>query len=37
MPWRIFQIANFASAFLWAGVLLMPGALGLKWLMEWLH
>jgi membrane protein DedA with SNARE-associated domain len=37
MPWRTFQIANFASAFLWAGVLLMPGAFGLHWLMEWLH
>jgi membrane protein DedA with SNARE-associated domain len=34
MPWRTFQVANFASAFLWAGVLLAPGAIGLKWLME---
>jgi len=27
-----FQFANFASAFLWAGVLLAPGTLGLKFL-----
>ena len=33
MDWRTFQIANFASAFLWAGVLLAPGSFGLKWLM----
>lgn len=33
MPMRMFQIANFSSAFLWAGVLLAPGAFGLKWLM----
>ena len=32
MPWWHFQIANFASAFLWAAVLLAPGALGLHWL-----
>ncbi|KUO53793.1 MAG: cytochrome O ubiquinol oxidase [Alphaproteobacteria bacterium BRH_c36] len=36
MPIRTFQIANFASAFLWAGVLLAPGGLGLKWLLEWI-
>ncbi|MGH1418601.1 MAG: DedA family protein [Hyphomicrobiaceae bacterium] len=30
MPFRKFQIANFASAFLWAGVLLILGAVGLK-------
>lgn len=36
MPWRTFQIANFGSAFLWAGVLLAPGAFGLKWLMSWI-
>ncbi|MBU2582133.1 MAG: DedA family protein [Alphaproteobacteria bacterium] len=35
MPMRMFQIANFASAFLWAGVLLAPGGLGLKWILEW--
>lgn len=33
MPMRTFQIANFASAFVWAGVLLAPGSFGLKWLM----
>ena len=32
MPWWHFQIANFASAFLWAAVLLAPGTLGLHWL-----
>jgi membrane protein DedA with SNARE-associated domain len=31
MPWLQFQIANFASAFLWAFVLLSPGAVGLRW------
>lgn len=34
MPMVPFQIANFASAFLWAGVLLAPGSLGLGWLMH---
>lgn len=33
MPMRQFQIANFASAFLWAGVLLTPGSIGLPWLL----
>ncbi len=33
MPMRTFQIANFTSAFVWAGVLLAPGSFGLKWLM----
>lgn len=33
MPIYSFQIANFASAFVWAGVLLAPGSFGLKWLM----
>lgn len=33
MPIYTFQIANFASAFVWAGVLLAPGSFGLKWLM----
>jgi len=28
MPWAAFQLANFLSAFLWAGVLLAPGAIG---------
>jgi membrane protein DedA with SNARE-associated domain len=32
MPWWHFQIANFASAFVWAAVLLAPGTLGLRWL-----
>jgi membrane protein DedA with SNARE-associated domain len=27
MPWAAFQLANFGSAFLWAGVLLFPGVL----------
>jgi membrane protein DedA with SNARE-associated domain len=27
MPWWPFQIANFSSAFLWAGILLAPGSL----------
>ncbi|WP_420826115.1 DedA family protein [Rhodoplanes elegans] len=31
MPWWHFQAANFSSAFVWAAVLLVPGALGLKW------
>lgn len=34
MPMLPFQIANFASAFLWAGVLLAPGSIGLGWLMH---
>jgi membrane protein DedA with SNARE-associated domain len=33
MPWWPFQIANFVSAFVWAGLLLGPGALTMKWLM----
>jgi membrane protein DedA with SNARE-associated domain len=32
MPWWPFQLANFSSAFLWAAVLLAPGALGMKFL-----
>lgn len=31
MPWVTFQIANFASAFAWAGIILAPGSLALKW------
>jgi membrane protein DedA with SNARE-associated domain len=31
MPWLRFQLANWSSAFLWAFVLLSPGAWGLKW------
>ncbi len=34
MPFRLFQIANFSSAFLWAGVLLILGSVGLKSMME---
>jgi membrane protein DedA with SNARE-associated domain len=34
MPWLRFQIANFASAFLWAFLLLSPGTFGLRW---WLN
>lgn len=31
MPWIKFQVANWASAFLWAAVLLSPGTWGMKW------
>jgi membrane protein DedA with SNARE-associated domain len=31
MPWLKFQIANWASAFLWAFVLLTPGTWATKW------
>jgi len=31
MPWLKFQIANWGSAFLWAGILLSPGTFGIKW------
>ncbi|MCB1547178.1 MAG: DedA family protein [Hyphomicrobiaceae bacterium] len=34
MQWVMFQIANFASAFLWAGVLLAPGGYLAKF-MPW--
>jgi membrane protein DedA with SNARE-associated domain len=37
MPWLTFQIANFTSAFLWAGVLLAPGAFGARFLVGWLR
>ncbi|MGO4737778.1 DedA family protein [Bosea sp. 2KB_26] len=33
MPRTIFQIANWASAFLWAGMLLLPGALAMTFLI----
>jgi membrane protein DedA with SNARE-associated domain len=33
MPWWPFQIANFLSAFLWAGLLLAPGMLAMDWLL----
>jgi membrane protein DedA with SNARE-associated domain len=32
MPYWPFQFANFSSALLWAGVLLAPGMLGMKYL-----
>ncbi|WP_342362612.1 DedA family protein [Terrarubrum flagellatum] len=32
MPWLQFQIANWASAFLWAGLLLTPGLAASIWL-----
>jgi membrane protein DedA with SNARE-associated domain len=31
-----FQVANIASALVWATGILGPGAFGLKWLQEWL-
>jgi membrane protein DedA with SNARE-associated domain len=33
MPWTSFQVANFASAFVWAAGILGPGAFGLRWLL----
>jgi cellulose synthase/poly-beta-1,6-N-acetylglucosamine synthase-like glycosyltransferase len=33
MPYWHFQFANFASAFVWSGVLMAPGILGVKMLM----
>ena len=33
MPKVQFQIANFTSAVVWAGVLLTPGSFGLAWLL----
>ena len=34
MPWLNFQIANVASAALWAAGILLPGLVGVRWLME---
>jgi membrane protein DedA with SNARE-associated domain len=37
MPYLPFQLANFASAFMWAAVVLLPGSMGanfLRWLWE---
>ncbi len=34
MPRVPFQVANWSSAFLWAGVLLAPGTLGVGWLLS---
>ena len=33
MPRTKFQIANLASALIWAGAILTPGSLGLRWLL----
>jgi membrane protein DedA with SNARE-associated domain len=33
MPWIKFQIANIASAALWATAILTPGFLGVRWLI----
>lgn len=33
MPWRTFQLANIASALLWATGVLTPGFLGVRWLL----
>ena len=33
MPYWRFQLANFTSAFVWAGVVLAPGSFGMKYLM----
>lgn len=36
MPMTLFQIANVASALLWAFVLLGGSAFGMKWIVDWL-
>ncbi len=36
MPWLTFQIANWASAFVWAIGLLALGRYGMEWLIHWL-
>jgi len=33
MPWGKFQLANLASALLWASGILSPGFLGVRWLL----
>ena len=33
MPWWKFQVANVASALLWASAILTPGFLGVRWLV----
>jgi membrane protein DedA with SNARE-associated domain len=33
MPWIKFQVANIASAVLWATAILTPGFLGVRWLI----
>lgn len=35
MPQAPFQIANVSSAFVWAFVILAPGAYGTRWLPDW--
>ncbi|MBT2302118.1 DedA family protein [Variovorax paradoxus] len=35
MPASTFQVANLASAIVWATGILAPGAFGLKWLQQW--
>jgi len=34
MPWLKFQVANLASAALWATGILTPGFVGMRWLMS---
>ena len=36
MPFMRFQAANIASAFVWSGAMLAPGALGAHYLARWL-
>jgi membrane protein DedA with SNARE-associated domain len=36
MPWLTFQIANWASAFVWAVGLLALGRYGAQWVLQWL-
>lgn len=36
MPATTFQIANLASAMVWATGILAPGAFGARWLQQWL-
>jgi membrane protein DedA with SNARE-associated domain len=35
MPWLTFQIANWASAFVWAVGLLALGRYGMQWVLHW--
>jgi membrane protein DedA with SNARE-associated domain len=37
MPWMTFQIANWASAFVWAVGLLALGKYGAEWLIKWMQ
>lgn len=36
MPQRYFQVANLASAMIWAFGILAPGAFGIQWLAKWM-